>query len=119
MNVVEQAIDRLYAALEGVPGLRVARGVGMRLDPPGALVAPPTLSWGSYAVDPTDATFVVPVVVAQTERALSELLVWTPLVVAAISEVENAAVRTAEPGTWAAGGADLPAYLVTVEVGLI
>lgn len=118
MNVVEVAIDRLYTALGTVPGLRVARGVGVRLDPPAALVAPPQLAWNGYGSDPTDATFTVPVVVAQTERALAELMKWTPLVVEAISGVENAAVRTANPGTWASGGPDLPAYLIEVEVGL-
>lgn len=119
LNNVEQAIAALYGALETVAGLRIARGVGMRLDPPAALVAPPTLTWDSYALEPTEATFVVPVVVGQTERALSELLAWTPLVVEAISGVQNAAVRSAEPGTWASGGPDLPAYLIRVEVGLL
>ena len=58
-------------------------------------------------------------VVAQSERALAELLTWVLPVRAALAET-GAAVGPAEPGTWPAGsGVELPAYLVTVEVGLL
>lgn len=120
MSSVDDAIDRLYAALETVEGLRVVRGVGMSIDPPAALVAPPRLAWDGYGPDPTDATFTVPVVVRQDERAMTQVLAWGELVWLALAEVENAAVRSADPGTWPAGsGSELPAYLINVEVGLL
>lgn len=119
MSAVEDAIEALYDALSGVDGLRVARGIGLRLDPPAALVGPPQLELNAIGPDPTDATFTVPVVVANTERALADLLYWAPIVIAALDQVRNVVVRRADPGSWPAGsGSDLPAYLITVEVAL-
>lgn len=120
MSVVDDAFERLYEALGTVAGLRVGRGVGVRLDPPAVSVSPPQLTWDGYGSDPTSASFVVPVVVRQDERALLELMKWWPPVVAALHEVENAVVRRADPGMWPAGsGVELPAYLITVDVGLM
>jgi hypothetical protein len=119
MNAVEAVIDALYGALAAVDGLRVARGVGLRLDPPAALVGPPQLELNGIASEPTEATFIVPVVVADGEHTLADLMAWTPLVIAAIDAVDDAVVRRADPGSWPAGsGSDLPAYLITVEVAL-
>ena len=120
MSVVQQAIDRLYDALATVDGLRIARGVGVRLDPPAVLVAPPRLRWGGFGPEPTEATFTVPVCVRADERAMVELMRWTPLVVEAIDGIEGrVAVQSADPGLWTSGGGvDLPAYLIQVEVGL-
>lgn len=119
MNGVEAAIARLYEALAAVDGLRVFRGIGMRLDPPAAVVGPPRLELNSIGANPTEATFVVPVVVAQTERALEDLMSWTPRIIEALDDVDDAVVRRADPGPWPSGaGTDLPAYLITVEVAL-
>jgi hypothetical protein len=119
MNAIEQAIEALYEALSGIDGLRVVRGIGVRLDPPAAVVGPPQLVWEGMGSEPTDATFAVPVVVANTEYAMADLMVWAPLVAAAVDQVQDMVVRRAEPGSWPAGsGSDLPAYLITVEVAL-
>jgi hypothetical protein len=120
MSGLDDAIEALYAALGTVDGLRVVRGVGLRVDPPAVLVAPPRLVWNGFGPDPTDATFTVPVVVAQDDRAMSEVLKWGAVVWQALNDVENAAVRSADPGTWpAGGGSELPAYLIDVEMGLL
>jgi hypothetical protein len=119
MNSVEQAVETLFAALESVAGLQVVRGVGMRMDPPAATVAPPRISWGAFDDAPTEASFTVPVLVGQSERALAELLTWVLPVRAALADT-GAAVGPAEPGTWpAGGGVELPAYLIQVDVGLM
>jgi len=69
--------------------------------------------------DPTDATFTVALLVAFNDRTSAELLRWRPAVTAALQDA-NAVVTTAVLGTWpAGGGTDLPAYLITVEVGLL
>jgi len=109
------AVDQLYAALSTVDGVRAVRGTGMRLAPPATVVGPPRLTRGRYnTVDPTEATFQVAVVVAWSEYTLDELLRLEPLVSAAIYEHTGAAVGDSSPGSWNAGGVDLPAYLIDV-----
>lgn len=120
MNSIEQAFEQLYEALGGVSGLLVVRGVGVALAPPAVVVAPPTLRWGAFDEAPTEASFVVAVVVAQTPRAHLELAELVGPVHVALEAAGIGAVGdTAEPGTWpAGGGSELPAYLISVEVGL-
>lgn len=118
-DVVSDALARVFAAVSAVPGLLVIRGPGLRVDPPAVVVGLPSTEYNSMNVEPTDATFTVAVAVAFDDRYVDELLRWTPQVVAALYEVENAAVRSASFGTVTSGGADLPANLIQVEVGLI
>jgi hypothetical protein len=119
MNVVAAAMDRLYVALSAVDGLRAVRGVGNRFDPPAVVIGLPSTTYGGMGVEPTDATFTVAVAVAFSERYVDELLSWTPIVEAALYGVENAAVRSTSFGSVPAGGVDLPANLIQVEMGLI
>lgn len=120
MSSVGDALGALYAALEGVDGLRVVRGVGLQVDPPAVVVPPPNLTWSAMGDEPTDASFSVALLVAFNDRITEELLRWQPLVVAALQTVDNTVVTTAVLGSWpAGGGTDLPAYLITAEVGLL
>jgi hypothetical protein len=115
MGTVSEAVDVLYEALATVDGVRPYRGTGVRLDPPASIVGPPRLSRGRYnTADPTEAVFQVAVVAAWSERAGDELMRLEPLVAAAIYEHTGAAVGDSTPGTWNAGGVDLPAYLIDV-----
>lgn len=115
MTALSEAVDDLYAALGTVDGVRAYRGTGVRLDPPAAVVGPPRLTRGRYNTSaPTEATFQVAVVVGWSEYTLDELLRLEPLVSAAVYENTGAAVGDSTPGTWYAGGVDLPAYLIDV-----
>ena len=115
MTSPADAAAALYAALSTVNGVLVARGTGVPVDPPAAIVGPPRLTRGRYnTVEPTEATFQVAVVVAWSEYTLDELLRLEPLVSAAIYEHTGAAVGDSSPGSWNAGGVDLPAYLIDV-----
>jgi hypothetical protein len=119
VNAAAEALEALYAALQGVEGLRVVRGVGLQADPPAVVVPPPNLTWNAMGDEPTDATFTVALLVSFNDRITEELLKWQPLVVAALQTVDNTVVTTAVLGSWpAGGGTDLPAYLITTEVGL-
>jgi hypothetical protein len=112
----EATIAALNAALKGVAGLRVdVSGFGT-VDPPGVVVGPPTLTWGEYADNPTDATFDCVLYVPQDDRAIARLLRLLPLVRDAIETVEDAVVTTATPEVFRSGATDLPAYRITIEV---
>jgi len=120
VSAAADALDALFVALEGVDGLRVVRGIGLQVDPPAVVIPPPNLTWSAMGDDPTDATFSVGLLVVNNDRITEQLLYWQPLVVAALQTVDNAVVTTAALGSWpAGGGTDLPAYLITTEVGLL
>lgn len=118
MNSVERALETLYAALEAVEVVRLYRDPSAVVDPPGVTVGPPTLQRRARGSDPTDATFQVAVVVPKSSRAMTELLRIEPLVVAAIDALPAGSVGDSSPGTWPAGGMDLPAYLIDFEYSL-
>jgi hypothetical protein len=118
VNPVEAALERLYGALGTVDGLLLVRGVGVRLDPPAAVVAPSRSSWETFGDAPTKSQFTAVVLVADTERAMAELTALYPTVAAALRKTAIT-VGLPEPGTWpAGGGVELPAYLFKVEVVL-
>lgn len=117
-SAVEAAHAALVSALRRVPGLRVTDVQGAVLQPPAAVVVPPTLTWEGYGVEPRTATWLVPVVVAVGERALSALLDLLPRVVAVISEVQDLTVSRATAGTFPAGAVELPAYIIEIEGAL-
>lgn len=114
MSPLDAAVESLYGALATVDGVRPYRGTGVRLDPPASVVGPPRLTRNTMSVDPTEAVFQVAVVVAWSEYTLAELLRLEPLVSAAVHEHTQASVGDSTPGTWNAGGVDLPAYLIEV-----
>lgn len=118
MNVIEAALEAVYEALANISGVRLYRGVGVQIDPPATAVGPPRLQRELMGSDPTTATFQVAVIVAQTEDAMVELLRLEPLVAAALDQLSNVSVGDSNPGTWPAGGVDLPAYLIDVDVAL-
>lgn len=118
MSVVAEAAEALAATLRtALPDLRVYTDPAATVDPPGVVIVPPTLTWAAYRNEPTDATFVVALVVRNDARAAERLWELVPLVAAAVDAgLDNAAVRRAQPGTWTSS--DLPAYLIEIEVAL-
>lgn len=110
-------LDELLDALRVVPDLRVHGDPGALVDPPAGVLSPPTFVWDGMLSEPTAATVTLALVAPQSDRALRTLLRLLGPVVAAIDSVPDAVVRTAAPGTFAAGdGVDLPAYLIEIEV---
>lgn len=119
MSAVTDAVDALEAGLEQVAGLRVYRTVGSVVDPPAAVIGPPSLSWGAYCADPTMARFDVYVVANANDWAGEAFFDLAPAVAKAVDGVLDAALAgDAEPGTYQSGGTTLPAYHLTVEIGL-
>jgi hypothetical protein len=108
----------LAEALRAVEGLRVYEDLGAAVDPPGAVLGPPTFAFDAYAPVATGATVPLSIAVAADEWALPRLVELLPAVVAAVDSVPDAVVRTATPGVLPAGNGELPAYLLEIEVPL-
>lgn len=105
-------------ALRAVEGLRVLDSPGAVVDPPAAVLGPPTWVFEAYSPEPTSTTFTVALVAAADERALERLAALVPRVAQLIHDETDASVIRAEPGSVpsGAGSAELPAYLLTIEV---
>lgn len=120
--LVEQARQELIGALRQVEGLHVSGDPGQVGVPPVALVGIPAVGWRAYDRQPTDARFVVALVVPADDRATERLCRLLPLVVDAVEAAGVATVQdgaaAAVPGVWNIGGADLPAWEVTFNVEL-
>ncbi len=117
MSTVTEVRNALIAALRALDTVRVSTSPGMSLDPPTAVVGVPELTWERFT-DPSSATFVVGLAVAANEHAADRLLALYPDVVAALDGVPGVVVKSAAPGTVPAGSAELPAYLIEIEVAL-
>jgi hypothetical protein len=115
---VTAASEALAAALRSVPGTRYYRQLGGPIDPPALVLPLARLVLGRMGPEPTEATYVVGLVVDNTERAIEQLEELIVPVYAALDGVTDAAVGPADQGTYPAGGVQLPAYLITVEVAL-
>ena len=114
MDVLEDAFDALRGALRTVDGVRAYVLGEKTVDPPATVLVPPRLEWLAQGREPTEATFGVPLIVPADDRAALRLMTLLPRVVAAIEDLDDAVVRTAEAGTFL----DLPAYLIQVEYAL-
>lgn len=118
MSAVREAAEQIVTALATLRDLPVVTDTGASLQPPAVVVGPPRLAWETPCADPTEATFLLYVVVAADEWALPALWELVPQVAGAIEEHTDAVVTTAEPGAYQAGNADLPCYELTVEMPL-
>lgn len=117
-NAVEAAAQDLETALRGVEGLRYYALGDAQVDPPAVVLGAPALAWEAYALAPTTATFPVFLVTALDDRALERLFAFLVPVAEALDAVADAAVQTANPGTYVAGTQELPCYTLNVEVAL-
>lgn len=115
---VRAAAEALEAALREVADVRVFRDAGANVDPPAVILGAPALTWEGVCLEPTEARFMVHVVVKANERALETLWELIPLVSEALDGVSDASVRRADPGTYPSGGSELPAYAIQVDVAL-
>lgn len=119
VNTVGDAADLISAALSEIDGVRHYRLRGGAVSPPATILAPPTLTWGAFGSDPTDASWVVAVVVADTERADEQLWALLPAVHVALDGLNGRiSVGTARPDSYPSGGTNLPAYVFDLAVSL-
>lgn len=118
MNSIQQARAALAAALDEIDGLVVYTRLGDVVDPPAVMVSLPRVEFNGPPGVPTDATFTIPVFARMEGDTSDELAHWMPIVADKLENKLGIPVRPAVPGTWPAGGVDLPAYLIEAEVAL-
>jgi hypothetical protein len=113
---VIETIDALYGSLADVQGVRVDRAGTGHANPPAFSLGPPTFVWDGYGEDPTEVSFDGMLYVPSDDRAIGRLMTFLPIVRAALETVEDVVITGATPELFRAGGADLPAYRIHVEV---
>lgn len=92
------------------------------LDPPAAVVGPPTLtptttaSGAGGGVGVARYRLTVYVVVAQTDRAFREAVDYASLVVRVLDEPGGIIIVEWRPTTFPAGSTELPAYAIDLEI---
>ncbi|MFI6308488.1 hypothetical protein ACIBCH_41900 [Amycolatopsis thailandensis] len=121
MTRVQDAIAALKAALVTVEALdsQVHEDLGATVQGVGVVIAPPSVAWDSFGrCGPTEATFVVHLVVPFDEYATTRLYELVEPIVTAIETDPLFTVASASPGLLKQGGTDLPTYAITVDVGL-
>ncbi|MEV6646050.1 hypothetical protein [Amycolatopsis sp. NPDC051371] len=119
MTSIQDAAAALVAALSIVDKLRVYQDPGATVQGVGAIIGPPSVTWGSYGSSvPTEASFVVHLVVPFDQYATARLYELVEPVVAAIEADPLFTVASASPGLLPQGGTQLPTYALTVDVGL-
>jgi len=122
MSQIEDAIAALKAALANVEQLdgRIYEDLGFTVTGVSAIITPPTLTWGSFGRGdgPTEATFVVHLAVPFDEYATARLYPLVEPMRDAIEADPLFTVASASPALLQQGGAQLPTYALTVDVGL-
>ncbi|HET6291017.1 MAG TPA: hypothetical protein VFG15_30270 [Amycolatopsis sp.] len=118
MSIVNDAAQRLAAALRTVEGVR-PYDLGANIDPPALVLGMPRLTFDSYCPGQiTGATFPVFLVVAMDERAQLRLWELAEPVAEAIESTVDTTIGSCEPGLYLAGQTELPSYTFTVEMSL-
>lgn len=119
MTNIREAADALETALKTVPGIRVYQDPGATVQgTTSAVIAPPSVVWGAFRAEPTEATFIVHLVVPFDQYATARLYDLVEPAVAAIENDPAFAVTSASPGLLQQGGSQLPTYALTVEASL-
>jgi hypothetical protein len=116
MSVVSDIAEELETALNTVPGVAVYRDPGATLATPALVLGPPALIWESGCLGPTEARFLVYVIVDANERAVEALWDLLVLVGDAIDSTDAVVLR-ADPATYVSG-TEFPAYECLLEVRL-
>lgn len=119
MNSIQAARAALAEALGTLKGLHVHTQLGDDVDPPAVMVSLPRVTFDGRIAEATGATFTIPLFARREGDVSDDLARWLPDVVATIDGLnDQVTVTAAAPGTWPAGGVELPAYLLEVEVAL-
>jgi hypothetical protein len=118
-DVLQAVLEAASAALPPADQFRVHAEVSDVVDPPAAVLSPPSLTWAGPGVAPTDATWSVAVVVAEGKgTTTADLYRVLPQIAEAIDMETDFVVTKAEPGSWFSGNSTLPCFLLTIEVAL-
>lgn len=117
---IARQLELAAADLPAKRAYRVYREPTDVLDPPAVVVGPPEFAWEAGAGPfPRVGTWPVSVVVqGGTGEVSAQLNALLPVVSAALFDVVDAVVLDAEPTTYPAGAAELPAYIFRLEVAL-
>ncbi|HWB35747.1 MAG TPA: hypothetical protein VHA75_06965 [Rugosimonospora sp.] len=119
MTAVADAAAALATALATVDGIRVSTDPATSIDLATAIIGPPSLTWEAFAQAPTTAFFPIYLVLTNTDSVVDELWALLEPITAAIDAAElEASVQRADPGTFNAGGTELPSYEIQIEVSL-
>lgn len=118
------ALRDVIAAVE-INGKPLGRAVryepgGSTNDPIEVNIAPPSFSYRTGCLGPTSMTTDVFLVVVVGDISVHNMIALERGVADAIdsSESVDATVQGSTPGVWRRGTTDMPAYVITVEVGL-
>jgi hypothetical protein len=124
LDALRQAIADVQ--VNGVPlGESVRWEPGSRAgDPIEVIIAPPSFEYKSNNLGPSAMIIEVYVIVVASDLTVHNLIALERGVADAIDLIGSdggpydATVRQSDSGSWRRGGADLPAYLILVEMGL-
>lgn len=126
MGDVAAAAASIRAALRTVPDVRHYAQLSGPVDPPATILPPPALRFGGRSSSPTEASWVVALVVGRHDRSVEQLWELLPRVVDVLDGLRDDHVDVvvsqdsgAQPGTYPTGSGELPAYLITLEVSLL
>lgn len=119
MSIVDTAA-RLKAMIESVvDGVQVYTETDAALNLPAIVIAPPQLNWTTFnGVLPDQGTFLVYLMVSANGYSISQLEPLLEQVAAAVADDPDSALTEAVPGSYRNSGAELPAYVLTLEAGL-
>lgn len=116
-------VTKLRAKLHAPTGsgeLRVLDGPADRVERGCVVVGPPAFFWeGQCDPDnPTSLTTDVFLIDLFDERSIERLLARLPELLVALADVNDATITDCLPGSYPAGGTDLPCYRLTAEMTL-
>lgn len=117
MSVVEETAA-LAALLSTLDGSQVYTEPDAAINLPAIMIGPPELSWTVFnGSGPDQAKWLLYLIVKANGDALAALEQMIGQVAALLFATPGAPVITdpAVPDSWKSGGADLPAYVLTIE----
>ena len=88
------------------------------VDPPAAVLGPPTLTWDTFMSAPTNATFTLALAAPADDRALGRLFDLLPAVTVAVDTVTDAVVRRLIDAKVALSAAEQADVDVSVRIGV-
>jgi hypothetical protein len=117
LSIVDTS-NAIAAALGTIEGLSVYTEPSANPNPPCVFIGPPELTWSTYnAARPDQATFSLYLVVTSDAYSVAKLEPLLDAISDALASQTDSALTQAVPSSWPAGGATLPAYLLTLEAG--
>lgn len=117
-RTVQECSNDLVAALKAIPGLRASVIDGVAINPPHAVVGPPTVTYEGFCGGDilSTLTFHINLVAKSDALSTERLYTFLPLIAAAVNGVKGAVVIQATPGTYGGTGDGFPAYNIELEM---